>query len=173
MNQDKGTCFLTISLYYKKHKAFKMNKNYLNKILAIAGLFVINVQVMAESTIEPVDPPALRGVMQDLDKNMQMISHGISLGDWQLVENTALAIANHPKPPMSDRMRIKKLLGTDMVRFKGHDIKTHDSAIALSEIAARKDGDAVITEFAKLQAACLACHQEFRKPFRKHFYGQK
>ena len=172
MNQDEGACFQTISLF-TKDRAIKMNKNYLNKILVITALFTINAPVMAESTIEPVDPPTLRGVMQELDKNMQMISHGISLEDWQLVEKMALAIADHPKPPMGDRMRIKKLFGTDMFKFKSHDIKTHSSAMALSEIAAKRDGDAVITEFAKLQSACLACHQEFREPFRKHFYAQK
>jgi len=150
-----------------------MNKNYLMKILVITGLIAINRQAIAESTIEAVDPPALRGVMRDLDKNMQMISHGISLGDWQLVEKTALTIADHPKPPVSERMRVMMFFGTDMSRFKSHDTKTHNAAIALSETAAKKDGDAVIAEFARLQAACLACHQEFRRPFRKHFYGQQ
>lgn len=150
-----------------------MNNNYLKKILIIYGLLMINPLVMAEADIDPLAPPALRGIMLGLDKNMQMITHGISLQDWQLVEKTALAVADHPRPPMSERMRIKHFFGPDMASFKSHDIKTHNSAIALSEVAAKKDADAVITEFAKLQAACLACHQDFRGPFRKHFYRSK
>ncbi len=36
-------------------------------------------------------------------------------------------------------------------------------------VAARGDGLAVITAFARVQRACLDCHQEFRKPFAEHF----
>ena len=36
----------------------------------------------------------------------------------------------------------------------------------------RSDGQAVIASFETLQNSCLACHQDFRKPFVEHFYGQ-
>lgn len=147
--------------------------NYMKKIPIIIGLLTIHVQVMAEANIEPVAPLALRGIMQGMDTNMQIITHGIALEDWQLVEKMATEVADHPKPPMSDRKRIKSFFGTDMFRFKSYDMKTHGSAVALGEVAAKKDGNAVIAEFARLQTTCLACHQEFREPFRRHFYEQK
>ena len=150
-----------------------MTKSRLKNLLIIVGLLAANASVIAEENSEPVAPPALRGIMLGLDKNMQMIAHGISLEDWQLVETMALNIANHPKPPMSDRKRIKQHFGPDMVNFKSHDMQTHHTAKVLSEVAAKKDGNAVIAEYAKLQTACLGCHQAFREPFRKHFYQQK
>ena len=39
----------------------------------------------------------------------------------------------------------------------------------MGEAAARGDGQAVIAGFAKVQQACLGCHQRFRKPFVERF----
>ncbi|HNP65203.1 MAG TPA: hypothetical protein PKH39_14805, partial [Woeseiaceae bacterium] len=52
------------------------------------------------------------------------------------------------------------------------DTQTHDAALAMGEAAARSDGHAVITEFAKLQQSCLTCHENYRQSFKDHFYAQ-
>lgn len=117
-------------------------------------------------------PLELRGIMQELGKNMQAVTDGISREDWALVARIAPRIAEHPQPPVGEKMRIMAFIGADMGKFKGYDEKTHQAAQALEQAAMRGDGQAVISSFATLQNSCLACHQSFRKPFVEHFYGQ-
>ena len=118
-------------------------------------------------------PLELRRIMQELNKNMQLVTDGISREDWELVAKVAPRIAEHPQPPMREKMRIMAFIGTDMGKFKGYDEKTHQSAHAMAEAARHGDGQQVISAFANLQNSCLACHQAFRKPFVEHFYGRQ
>ncbi len=118
-------------------------------------------------------PLALRKIMQDLGKNMQAITDGISRGDWELVEKTAALVAEHPQPPLGEKMRILSFVGTSMGKFKSYDGETHAQAQALGKSANSHDGQAVILAFQKLQTSCYNCHSEFRKPFVVHFYGTK
>ena len=70
-------------------------------------------------------------------------------------------------------MRILAFAGSDTGRFKRFDEKTHQAAKTLEQAAKRGDSQAVIAAFSTLQGNCLACHQNFRKPFVEHFYGQR
>lgn len=128
-------------------------------------------QAWADGATEP-QPLELRKIMQQLGKNMQSVTDGISREDWALVAQVAPRIAEHPQPPIGERMRILTYVGADMGRFKGYDEQTHKAARALEDAAARSDGFQVISAFAELQNTCLACHQAFRKPFVEHFYGR-
>lgn len=145
-------------------------------LLAIVFVSVFSAsacqQAWADSAIE-AKPLALRKIMQDLGKNMQIITDGISREDWEMVAKVAPLIADHPQPPLAEKMRILSFVGSDMGKFKSHDEKTHRAAQALEQAAAHSDGQAVISSFATLQNSCLACHQGFRKPFLEHFYGQR
>ncbi|MBE9564814.1 MAG: cytochrome C, partial [Proteobacteria bacterium] len=58
--------------------------------------------------------------MRDMGKNMQVIADGISREDWKLIEKTAPLIADHPQPPISEKVRILAFVGTDVSKFKGH-----------------------------------------------------
>lgn len=117
-------------------------------------------------------PLALRTIMQNLGKNMQGITDGISREDWEIVKKIAPLIADHPQPPLVEKMQILSFVGSDTGKFKSHDEKTHQAAQTLEQAAAGMDGQAVILSFATLQNNCRACHQNFRKPFLEHFYGQ-
>jgi len=90
-----------------------------------------------------------------------------------LVAKIAPWIAEHPQPPLGEKMRVLAFIGTDASKFESHDEITHQAARALEQVAARNDGQGVIAVFANLQNGCLACHQSFRKPFVEHFYGQR
>lgn len=138
----------------------------LNPFLAVCLLF-------AAFCAQAAEPLALQKVMKDLGKNMQSLTDGISREDWELVEKTAPLIADHPQPPMAEKMRIMSFMGANMGKFKTHDGETHDQAQAIGKAAKAKDGPGVILSFQKLQAACYNCHSEFRKPFMEHFYGKK
>ena len=126
-------------------------------------------QAFAETTPEPL---ALQKIMKDMGKNMQVIADGISREDWKLIEKTAPLIADHPQPPVGEKVKILAFVGTDVSKFKGYDGKTHAAAQILGESAAREDGYAIISDFATLQNTCLMCHQIFRKNFQEHFYGK-
>ncbi len=130
------------------------------------------LQAWADDT-DKAKPLALRKIMQDMGKNMQVITDGISREDWEMVAKVAPLIADHPQPPMAEKMRILSFIGSDAGKFKSHDEKTHQAAQALGQAAVRGDGPSVISSFATLQNSCLACHQSFRKPLVEHFYGQR
>jgi len=123
-------------------------------------------------TSSAAEPLALRGIMKEMGRNMQTIVDGLSREDYAVVEKAALAIADHPQPPMGEKMRIMGFVGGDTPRFKVFDGETHDNATALAKAAKNGKGEEAITVFHKLQSSCLACHQAFRKPFQEHFYGK-
>ena len=122
---------------------------------------------------DKTEPLALRQIMQELSNNMQTVTDAISREDWEAVATVAPLIADHPQPPLAEKTRIMRFLGSDAGKFKSHDQKTHQAAGALKQAAESGDGPAVIASFATLQNTCLACHQNFRKPFVEHFYGQR
>lgn len=147
----------------------------MNRMILVIGLILSFAygQGVADTTSESVEPMALRKIMQDLGKNMQAITDGISREDWEQVEKIAPQVADHPQPPFGEKIRILSFVGTDVSKFKRYDGKTHDAARALEDAAKNKDGPAVISAFSALQTTCLACHQNFRKPFLEYFYGQE
>lgn len=85
---------------------------------------------------------------------------------------TAPQIANHPRPPIAEKMRILRFAGSNVTKFKSLDKQTHQAAKELEEIAMKEDGTGAIAKFATLQNSCLDCHQSFRKTFKEHFYGK-
>ena len=151
---------------------------FINRMTTIVSIVILMTcsQAIAEPTdgsaIGSSEPLALRRIMQDMGKNMQTITYGIFREDWQLVEQTAPLIADHPQPPLGEKLRILDFVGADVNRYKSYDGRTHDAARTLGEAATRKDGYAVISNFATLQKSCLRCHQSFRKSFQRHFYSK-
>lgn len=134
-------------------------------LLALAGAALIG-----GARAEPPAPdPALRGVMQQLGRDMQTVAGAIATEDWALVVSTAPAIARHPQPPAGEKLRILGWLGGNAGKFRGYDGQVHAAATALGAAAAQADGEAVIAAFASTQRACLQCHREFRAAFVAHF----
>lgn len=118
-------------------------------------------------------PLHLHKIMQELERDMQKIVGAISREDWSEVAKFAPQVAQHPQPPLSEKVRLLSYLGTDASRFKGFDEQTHEAANAMAKAAQHGDGTAVIRAFGKMQESCLACHQGFRKSVVEHFYGQR
>lgn len=118
------------------------------------------------------EPLALQGIMKDMGRSMQAIVDGLSREDYAVVEKAALAIAEHPQPPVGEKMRILSFVGGDAPRFKVFDGETHDNAMALARASKNGRGNESIAAFHKLQSSCLACHQAFRKSFQEHFYDK-
>lgn len=115
-------------------------------------------------------PLQLRTIMQDLGREMQRVTGAIALEDWPKVAEAALRIADHPRPPVAERLSIIGFIGSKAGVFKEYDQQVHEAARSLSEAARRQDGTAVIQAFAQTQINCLGCHQSFRQPILDHFY---
>lgn len=149
-------------------------KAYFTGTATVIGMLLASICLQAwADDVDKAKPLALRKIMQDLGKNMQGVTDGISREDWEMVRRIAPLIADHPELPLAEKMRILSFVGADAGKFKGYDEKTHQAARALEEAAARSDGKNVIAAFANLQNSCLTCHQSFRKQFVEHFYGQR
>ncbi|OGQ86395.1 MAG: cytochrome C [Deltaproteobacteria bacterium RIFOXYD12_FULL_56_24] len=140
----------------------------------LLGTFLVSASSMtwANGPTE-VKPLALHKIMQDLAADMQAVTDGISREDWALVAKIAPRIADHPQPPLTEKMRILSFIGSDAGKFKGHEEKNHQAGLELKRAAGHQDRPAVISAFATLQNGCLACHQSFRKSFQEHFYEQR
>lgn len=141
--------------------------------IVAAGLFFAAASsvAVAETGAQGTNELALRKIMKDLGNNTQVITDGISREDWALIEKTAPLIADHPQPPISEKMRIIGFMGSDMGKFKNYDGEVHKAAESMGQAARIHDGQGVIAAFQTLQTACYNCHRDFRQPFLKHFYG--
>lgn len=127
----------------------------------------------ADADDDGVAPLALRGIMGELNRNMQTVTDAVSRENWEQAAKTAPRIADHPQPPIMEKLRILSFAGSGVQKFKDFNRQTHLAAKHLEEVAGKQDGHAVIAAFAALQSSCLACHQDLRKPFKEHFYGQQ
>ena len=151
-------------------KDFRLKRVALIVLMTI--LTAISSATWADENDSAVKPLKLRNIMQKLSINMQIVTDAISREDWEQVVKTAPQIANHPQPPIAEKMHILRFAGSNVNKFKSFDKQTHQAAKELEEIAMNKDGKGVIAQFATLQKSCLACHQSFRKTFKEHFYGK-
>lgn len=127
----------------------------------------------ADADGDGVVPLALRAIMDELNRNMRAVTDAVSLENWEQAAITALRIADHPQPPMMEKLRILSFAGSDVRKFKNFNSQTRLAATHLEEVAGKADGQAVIAAFAALQSSCLDCHQDLRKPFKEHFYGRQ
>lgn len=152
-----------------------MKTFHINTAALATGFALITAcsSLLAENDNEPVEPLALFAIMQEMGENMQTITAAIAGEDWETVVETSPLIADHPQPPLGEKIRILAFIGTDVSAFKDYDGKTHQAAQQLGQVAESEDGEAVIAAFADLQRSCLSCHQRFRKSFQAHFYDRK
>lgn len=153
----------------------KINQRARNGILlpvTLMGLLVSSPLIRADDQAL-VKPMALRGIMQEMSRNMQAITDAMAREAWSEVVDIAPLIVDHPQPPMMEKIRILSFFAGRTGEFKKHDSATGEAALELQQAAARQDGEAAISAFATLQQRCLACHQTFRRSFTEHFYSQK
>ena len=138
--------------------------------IAIFALSILFAPTLPAAEIKPLE---LQTIMRELGERMQSVTGAIANEDWQRVADTAPGIASHRAPPLGEKARIMAYLGGKAVEFREYDRQAHDAATRMGQAAAEKDGAGVIRAFAKVQEACLACHQAHRDSFRQHFYREQ
>ena len=112
-------------------------------------------------------------MMEELGEHTQRIVQAINHEDWAWVASEAQAIADHPRPPVEERQRLRAFTGDRHAKFAEPDEAVHRIAAEMADLARAKDGREVINAFARLQTSCLDCHATFREDFRQHFYVKK
>ncbi|MCW8907078.1 MAG: cytochrome c [Sedimenticola sp.] len=137
--------------------------------LLVLLIGVASMSARGESAV--TSPMELRQIMQGMERGMLAITEAIAREEWMAVAAHAPLIANHPQPPMSERLQILGYFAAESGQFKQYDSETHQAALKLQESALRRDGEVVIDDFARLQKSCLACHRHYRQEFVEHFYG--
>lgn len=152
-----------------------MKHSYVACLLAAAATVLLVCGTTPARSQESGTPRALalRQIMKDMGRNTQVIVHAIAHEDWPRAAKAAAAVADHPEPPLAEKVRILAFMGADAGKFRVFDDRSGKAAKALQEAAARVDGPAVIAAFAEMQTACLGCHQSFRRPLVEHFYGKR
>lgn len=113
--------------------------------------------------------PELRRIMRDLDVATRGVADGVAREDWTQVAEIASRIADHPQPPLAEKLHILALVGRDSARFRGYDGQIREAARSLQEAAKRKEGQAATRALADMRGACDACHATFRRPIQERY----
>jgi cytochrome c556 len=140
----------------------------IKKIILVASAvmaFSVVTSVYAqyhEPHIEKKSKVTFKQVMQGLLSETKMITQGIILEDFLLVEAAAGRIVKHPKPAMSQRKKLMKALGSEITTFKDLDHVVHGGAIKIKQAAKDKNMVVVAAEYQKLITGCQSCHSIFK-----------
>lgn len=113
--------------------------------------------------------PELRRIMRGLDEATRALAGSVAREDWTRVAEIAPCIADHPQPPLAEKLRILALVGRDSARFRDYDGQVRKAARSLQEAAKRKEGQAAARALVDMQGACQACHATFRSPIQEHY----
>jgi hypothetical protein len=132
----------------------------MKKFLTTAGVTVLAIGFYA-ATAKSDNGKTLKGVMQDLSLNLNLVHDGIMTENYGAIEVAARKIANHPKP--TNMGSIMGIVGvSNLPSFKAHDTEVHDLAMAVSDAAKAKDLGKIVLNTNKLVNSCVRCHQGFR-----------
>jgi len=102
------------------------------------------------------------GLAQDMDR----ISTGLWHEDYDLIEQGARNIAQHPKIPPRQLATIKQALGRQFKTFVQYDKRVHHTATQLVDAAEARDWSAVLDHHEQLTRGCVTCHTAYRDTVR-------
>lgn len=101
-------------------------------------------------------------MMQGLGEEMARISEGIWREEFVTIAGAAQAIAEHPLPPLLQRLALLAQLGTAAPRFMAADDEMKEAALVLKVAADGQRIDEVVSRYQQLQQRCVACHSWYR-----------
>ena len=121
----------------------------------------------ATAQAPPLEPGQLKTIMVGLGDEMTRLHLALWSGNFELISESAMKVADHAKVNDSEKSRIIKTLGTDFGAFVAMDKAVHGDAVRLSEAAANEDLPSVLKELSTLQGNCVSCHSQFRSGLTK------
>lgn len=124
----------------------------------------------AASAAQPAEPMALRGVMQQMERDKLAAGAALGQQDWAELATRAGRLAHHAEPPLTEKVRILGWLLTDAPAFRNHDVQVKAAATDLQAAAQKKDAAAATSALQRMQQGCDGCHNSFRDKYLKRFY---
>lgn len=105
---------------------------------------------------------AMNRIMLGLSEGMTQINAGIWRDDYRSVAAGATSIAEHPMPPLMQRLKLLAELGADSPAFMRADDAMRAAAQDLKEAAEEKRVDEVLVHYKQLHQRCVDCHRWYR-----------
>lgn len=104
--------------------------------------------------------------MVELAQDMDRIATGLWHEDYDLIEEGARSIANHPRIAPDQLAKIKKALGQQFQGFVSMDKSVHQSATELVTAAEARNWSEVLRLHEQLKRGCTSCHSAYRESLR-------
>ncbi|MEX2584838.1 MAG: hypothetical protein WD315_00500 [Balneolaceae bacterium] len=135
-----------------------------NRIKIVAIMLVSGIILMALQLNEPGNEqsPDLPTIMRLLSADIQLINEGIYTENYNLIEQGAAAINEHPPLSEETRSLLQETLGNRMQAFGQYDKLVHDTADSLRNVAQHQDMGRVLEQYQIIQRGCVSCHEVFR-----------
>ena len=129
--------------------------------IAVLSLFLGVSIAMAK------EPLTLRDLMKELRSSVDELNHGILHEDFSVIGNAAKKIENHKKPE-SQKMKMLKILGFKMFKFKSMGGDVHTVASEIEELVKKRELNQIIDKQAMIIKKCTLCHSTFRNEVSKN-----
>jgi len=101
-------------------------------------------------------------MMQLLLADIYRIDEGVFTENYELLEEGARSIADHPVMTEEDKKMIQETLGEEFKKFVSYDIAVHHHADSMAAAAVNQDMAAVLNHYRIVRQGCVDCHADFR-----------
>lgn len=126
------------------------------------GVWVVGVVMAMWASPNMAANDAMKQIMLGLSEAMTRINAGIWREDFQKVAVGAESIADHPMPPLLQRLKLLAELGADSSDFMRADDGMRAVAQDLKEAAVEERIDEVQVQYKLLHQRCVDCHSWYR-----------
>ncbi len=108
----------------------------------------------------------LAEIMKELGTEMCRANQALLEEDFGQLAASARSIADHPRPGVTERLRVLGGLGSDVARFRSSDVRLNETALSLAQAADDADPEAAVQAYGQLLEQCMDCHASFRARVR-------
>ncbi len=131
-------------------------------ILVVLSFSIMGSFYPDERFTQPETMP-LVPMMQQLLTDIQQVDRGIYTEEFELIEQGAGRISDHPTMTSEDKKLVKKILGTEMKQFVEFDMLVHHHADSMRMAAIQEEMKEVLRHYRIIQQGCVDCHSNFRE----------
>jgi cytochrome c556 len=139
----------------------------LSWMIAVIMLAAAGLSVAAQPPNgPPSESPSLKAIMQQLGRDMCILSDAILREDYRGMGDAARAIAEHPGLSDRELRSILQRLGPKAHHFEQADEHVHRAAMAMHQAAREHNMAQVLRQHSALMEGCMSCHRAFRERLR-------
>lgn len=131
-------------------------------ILIITSLLVMGWIFYPQEQPEQPETKPLVPMMQQLLTDIQQVDRGIYTENFDLIEEGAENISDHPTMTAEDKKLVKETLGEEMKQFVEFDMIVHHHADSMRMAAVQENMEQVLRHYNIVQQGCVNCHANYR-----------